>query len=169
LGCHFYYLAAMTLHIHYQKNKVIQALRYHFLSRSEIKVMLIAVNIFAIISAALFFFKQISPFAFLVSSFLWFMLMITFWFVLPYMIYSRSATFKDEISITFRADDLLLETGRGYTYWGYDKFKYYMESPLFFHLYINDKSFFLVPKDACTAESDTADVRKVLDEKIGRR
>jgi Na+/H+ antiporter NhaA len=60
----------------YNKPKVIQALRYHFISRREIKLLMIFVNVFAIASAALFYFKQISALAFLVSSLLWFVLMI---------------------------------------------------------------------------------------------
>ena len=38
----------------YNKGKVIQALRYHFITRKEIKGMMILVNVFAIVSAALF-------------------------------------------------------------------------------------------------------------------
>ncbi|MEP6712165.1 MAG: YcxB family protein, partial [Ferruginibacter sp.] len=59
----------------YNKGKVIQALRYHFISRPEIKIMMILVNVFAIFSAALYFFKLIKPMPFLVSSMLWFFLM----------------------------------------------------------------------------------------------
>ena len=95
----------------YNKAKVIQALRYHFITRPEIKVMMILVNVFAIVSAALFFFRKISPLAFLISSVLWFFLMIVFWFWLPRMIYRRSGTFKDRFqailsSGEFRIDGL---------------------------------------------------------------
>ncbi|MEI2748544.1 MAG: hypothetical protein V9E88_07290 [Ferruginibacter sp.] len=79
----------------YYKPKVIQALRYHFISRKEIKVMMVLVNVFAILSAALFFFKKISPLAFLLSSMLWFVMMILFWMILPRIIYRRSSTFQD--------------------------------------------------------------------------
>ena len=86
-----YYLCRMTSQFFtYNKQKVIQALRYHFISRREIKVMIILVNVFAILSAGLFYFKKISPFAFLISSVLWFSLMIIFWFLLPYMVYKRA-------------------------------------------------------------------------------
>jgi signal transduction histidine kinase len=159
----------MKVSIVYDKSKVLQALRYHFISRSEVKVLLIVVNVFALISAGLFAFKMIRPFPFLISSMLWFVLMLTFWFWLPRIIYSRSATFKDEIDLTFRSEDILLETSRGYTTWAYNRFSYYMESPFFFHLYINDKSFFLVPKDACVGEADTIQVRQLLQEKVGRK
>lgn len=159
----------MKIHIRYDRNKTLQALRYHFVSRGEIKILLIVVNVFAILSAALFAFKVIRPFPFLISSLLWFLLMLTFWFWLPRIIYRRSQTFKDKIDLSLRSDDILLETDRGYTTWDYQRFQYYIESPFFFHLYINDKSFFLIPKDACTGDADTIEVRKRLDEKIGRK
>ncbi|MES2847870.1 MAG: YcxB family protein, partial [Bacteroidota bacterium] len=63
----------------YEKQKVVQALRYHFISRREIKFMIILVNVFAIVSAALFFTKKISPLAFLISSLLWIAMMMAFW------------------------------------------------------------------------------------------
>ena len=131
--------------------------------------MLVLVNVFAIVSALLYGFKKIEAMPLLVSSFLWFTLMLTFWFVLPRMIYSRSSTFADVIDLRFRAEDILLETSRGHTNWGYQKFQFYMESPHFFHLYINDKSFFLIPKEACVGEADTIAVRHLLNERIGRK
>jgi len=159
----------MKIHISYDKPKVIQALRYHFVSRKEIRILLIAVNIFAVLSAILFYSKKISPLAFMVASFLWFMLMLTFWFWLPRTIYKRSATFREEIDMDFQDRGILLQTSRGVADWAYNKFQYFIESPNFFHLYINDKSFFLVPKDACVEETDTVEVRKLLIEKIGRK
>lgn len=159
----------MKVSIVYDKAKTQQALRYHFISRSEAKVLLILVNVFALFSAALYAFGVIRPFPFLISSLLWFLLMLTFWFWLPRIIFNRSATFKDEIDLTFKEEGLLLETQRGYTTWAYSKFRHYIESPYFFHLYIDDKTFFLIPKEACTGDADTVLVRKRLDEKIGRK
>jgi urea transporter len=77
----------MTIHFSYNKGQVLQALRYHFISRPEIRVMIIVVNAFALLSAALFYFKKITPLAHLVSSTLWFVLMITIWFLLPLTVY----------------------------------------------------------------------------------
>ena len=42
----------------YEKAKVIQALRYHFITRKEIKVFMVVVNLFALISAAYFSLKK---------------------------------------------------------------------------------------------------------------
>ena len=159
----------MTVHVKYEKNKVLQALRYHFISRPEIKVLLILVNVFAILSAILMAFKLIRPFPFLISSFLWFLLMITFWFLLPLIVYRRTSTFKEKVDVTFRESDILLETEQGYANWAFNKFRYFIETPHFFHLYINDKSFFLLPKACCTDDAGIPDVRDVLNNKIGKK
>ena len=159
----------MTVHVIYDKSKVLQALRYHFISRMEIKLLLILVNVFAIFSAVLVALKLIRPFPFLISSFMWFILMITFWYLLPAMVYKRNTTFKEQVDVTFREADILLETNQGYTNWAYKKFQYYLETPHFFHLYINDKSFFLLPKANCIGNADTVLVRAQLDNKIGKK
>jgi hypothetical protein len=78
----------MTIHFTYDKRQVLQALRYHFISRPEIRIMIIVVNVFALLSAALFYFKKITPLAMLTGSTLWFVLMITFWFLLPSTVYN---------------------------------------------------------------------------------
>jgi len=149
----------------YNKGKVIQALRYHFITRPEIKAMMILVNIFAIVSAVLFFMKKISPMAFLVSSILWFSLMIIFWYLLPVTIYKRSTTFKDRFKATLGKEEFTIENERGSRSWPWNSFSTSMESPHFFHLYFNARSFFIVPKEAFPEEEVQA-ARKVLATKI---
>jgi hypothetical protein len=149
----------------YNKAKVIQALRYHFITRREIKTMIILVNVFAIFSAFLFFFKKISPLAFLVSSLLWFTLMITFWFILPNSIYKKAATFKDGFKVSLEDQHLFLENERGSKSWPWTAFSTLIESPHFFHLYFDSRSFFLIPKSAFEGD-DLQDARKYLRNKI---
>lgn len=149
----------------YNKGKVIQALRYHFITRKEIKIMMIAVNVFAILAAALFFLKKISPLAFLLSSVLWFTLMIAFWYLLPIIIYKKSGTFKDTFKATLSKDDFIIENERGSRKWPWAAFSTTMESPHFFHLYFDSRSFFIVPKDAFASE-EVKDARKILVSKI---
>jgi len=38
----------MTIQFGYDKGQVMQALRYHFISRPEIRIMIIVVNVFAL-------------------------------------------------------------------------------------------------------------------------
>ncbi len=138
----------MDISFSYNKKQVIQALRYHFLARSEIRILMVLVNVFAIFSAALFYFKKVSPVAFLVSSVLWVGLMLTFWFILPGIVYRRATTFQDAFKMIFNEHGVRLENERGYTDWNWEKFSNYYESPNFIHLYFDSKSFFLVPKEA---------------------
>ena len=151
----------------YDKRKVIQALRYHFITRKEIKVMLVLVNVFAIVSAALFFMRKISPLAFLISSVLWFILMIVFWFSLPNMIYRKAATFKDRFRAILSDKDFRIENDRGGRSWEWREFSTWIESPHFFHLYFNSRSFFIVPKEGFEGD-DVHEARKILKEKIAR-
>lgn len=150
----------------YNKGKVLQALRYHFITRKEIRVMMILVNVFAIVSASLYFMHKISPIAFLVSSVLWFSLMIAFWFVLPNMIYKKAATFKDHFKVSLQDQHLFLENERGSKSWPWNVFSSMIESPHFFHLYFDSRSFFLIPKEAFEGD-DLYEARKIFKSKIG--
>ncbi|MEQ1554428.1 MAG: YcxB family protein [Ferruginibacter sp.] len=149
----------------YNKPKVIQALRFHFMGRPEIKILMVLVNIFAIASAALFFFEKISPLAFLISSFLWFFLMILFWFVLPQIIYKQSTTFKDSIRAVLGKEQFAIENATAHKGWDWNSFSTWMESPHFFHLYFNPRSFFIVPKDAFEGDNEH-EARRIFSEKI---
>lgn len=163
------YLCRMTSQFFtYDKGKVIQALRYHFITRREIRIMMILVNVFALLSAGLFFFKKISPLAFLVSSLMWFMLMITFWFLLPYMVYRKADTFKDRFRAKLSDDEFRIENDRGGRSWNWSEFSTWIESPHFFHLYFNSRSFFIVPKDAFEGDM-VHEARNMLRDKIGKK
>ena len=140
----------------YDKQKTIQALRYHFISRREIKVMMILVNVFALFSAALFFFKKISPVAFLLSSFLWMLMMILFWFLLPRIVYRKSGLFRERVKLTLDNSDLSLQVNESSRSFPWDSFSDWMETPHFFHLYFNSRAFFLIPKDAFEEKVDEA-------------
>lgn len=152
----------------YDKKKVIQALRYHFISRSEIKILMILVNVFAIVSAVLFYLKKIRPEPFLLGSVIWLMMMVSVWYLLPYTIYRKASTFKDAFKIDFGETGVHLENPKGYVDWQWNRFSHWMETPHFFHLYFDAKSFFLVPKDDIKDDS-RHELRKLLNQKIGER
>jgi YcxB-like protein len=159
----------MTVQFAYDKKQVIQALRYHFLMRPEIKVLLILVNVFAIASAILFSFKKIQALSFLVFSLLWFFLMLVIWRLLPGSIYRKSMTFQDHFIMHFQDDAVVLETEKGSKGWYWNKFSHFVESPYFFHLYFDARSFFLVPKDSFDGITELQEVRSMLREKIGKK
>lgn len=156
----------MTISFSYDKKQVIQALRYHFLTRIEIRILLILVNVFAIGSAILFYFSIIQPLSFLFFSVLWFLLMIVIWRILPRSIYRRSKTFQDHFSMDFDENHVTLRTELGQKAWPWARFSKFVESPYFFHLYFDSRSFFLVPTDAFKDLEEKQEARRLLKSKI---
>ena len=148
---------------------VIQALRYHFISRPEVKILLIVVNVFAVIAATLFFLKKVSAVAFLLSSLLWMLLMVAFWNILPNTVYKKAETFKQSFRLIFGEAGIKLETERGFTEWEWKNFSTWFESPNFIHLYFDSRSFFLIPKYAFLDEDAIITFRKLLKEKIVKK
>lgn len=127
--------------------------------------MMILVNVYAILSAALFYFKEISPLAFLLSSALWFILMILFWFLLPTIIYRKARVFKDRLRATLTGSYFEIENEKGSRNWEWPEFSTWIESPHFFHLYFNSRSFFIIPKDAFEGD-EVHEARKIFSQKI---
>jgi hypothetical protein len=157
----------MTIYFGYEKAQVLQALRYHFISRYEIRVMLILVNVFALVSITLYALGKILPMAFFVGSSLWIVLMISFWFILPGMVYRRAITFKHNFSMSFEEDGFTLgHEGGGSRTWPWKALKNFIESPHFFHLYFDSRSFFLVPKAGCKDSDEVFELRKLLKQKV---
>lgn len=130
--------------------------------------MIIVVNVFALISAALFAFKKVTPLAFLVSSFVWIMIMLAFWWLLPATIYKRSATFKDKFTVSLEENHFFISNGHGSSKsWAWREFSEMIETPNFFHLYFNPRSFFLLPKDSFSDSDQLHEARQLLRNKIG--
>ena len=156
----------MTIYFGYDKRQVIQALRYHFISKPEIRIMLILVNVFAIVSFTLYLFKKITPMAFLVGSFLWVVLMVSFWYILPGLVYRRAITFKHNFSMNFNDNGFSLDHERGSKTWPWTALKTFMESPHFFHLYFDSRSFLLVPKNGCKDTDEVFELRQLIKSKV---
>lgn len=156
----------MTIHFNYEKGQVLQALRYHFISRPEIRIMIIIVNVFTLASVILYALHKITPLAFLVGSLLWIVLMISFWFVLPYTVYRRAETFRHKFSIHFEDDKFTLLHENGSRSWTWNQLSHYLESPHFFHLYYDTRSFFLVPKSGMSNSDEIYELRQLLKSKV---
>ncbi len=157
----------MTIYFGYQKAQVMQALRFHFISRREIKLMIILVNVFAIVSIVLYLAKIIQPLSFLLGSFLWVVLMVSFWFIFPMVAYRKTAMFKHEFSMTFTDDGFTLAHEKGSSKsWPWTALKNYLETPHFFHLYFNNVSFFLVPKSGCKDRDEVHELRTLIKSKV---
>lgn len=156
----------MQIQIDYKKGQVLQALRYHFISKREIKLMIIFVNVFALFAAVLFAYKKVTPLAFLISSFVWLMIMLAFWWWLPATIYRKSATFKNHFDVTLQENHFSIGNERGNKTWAWREFSEMIETPNFFHLYFSPRSFFLLPKDAFSDSDQLHEARALLKSKI---
>lgn len=156
----------MTIEFNYNKKQVLRALRYHFFSKKDVRILLLVVNGFALASALLFYFKTVTPLAFLISSFLWITLMLSFWWILPLKIYRSSNTFREHLTISFRSDDMLITHSGGEKLWPYSSFRSMKETPDFFYLYVDERSFFLIPQDAFEVVEDSKSLRELLRKKI---
>jgi len=136
----------MPVLIQYQKSQVIQGLRYHFIKQPEIKGLMLFVNVYAIITAVLLFNKKIRPELFLVGSMLWIILMVFFWFLLPWLFYRKTNMFKQDWQFNYDNNGASLESDSGRAEWAWSDVTRFFESPLFFHVYFAPKSFFILPK-----------------------
>lgn len=157
----------MTISFNYNKKQVIQALRYHFISKIEMKVMVILVNAFAILSLVLYSMDLITPVAFLTYAALWILLMISIWFILPIVVYRRAVTFQHRFTMYFDEADFTLEHEKKKRSWPYSNLSTLKETPNFFHLYFDPRSFLLVPKDAFSSLEEMQSFRTFIKRKLG--
>ena len=65
----------------------------------------------------------------------------------------------------FLDEQMFLENDRGSKGWPWTSFSTFMESPHFFHMYFDSRSFFLIPKEAFEGDA-VIEARKILKEKI---
>ena len=142
----------MQFSFNYSKNKVIQALRYHFIKQNEIRILVVVVNVFTIISAILFATGKIQPQPFFIGTLIWLLVLIGVWYVLPYSIYAKTEMFKRDFIAHINEFNLLLETEQGTASFEWKKFTKWFETEHFFHLYLDSKSFFLIPKNNLSDE-----------------
>jgi hypothetical protein len=131
--------------------------------------MIILVNVFALFAAVLYGFKLISPLPFLMSSVLWISMMGAFWIWLPALIYRKSKTFQDEFKAIVDPQHFFIETESGRKSWAWREFDNYYETPGFFHLYFDGKTFFLIPKTAFSSESDLDEARRIFKDCIVKK
>ena len=145
---------------------MLDGLRGHFFGRPEIRIMAIIINVFAILSAVLFYLKKIQALPFLLFSLLWVILWISIRRLLPLSIYKRSATFQDTFTLTLEGQGILLQTKRGTQLWAWNDFSGFKETAYFFHVYFNSRSFFMIPKDSFKDITEIQEARKLLKERI---
>ena len=156
----------MTVQFGYNKKEVIDGLRGHFIGRAEIRILSIAINVFAIVSFILFAMGKIPYLPFLIFAVLWFSLIVSIRWLLPLSIYKKSATFKDNFVLSLTDQGVLLKTKKGNQLWRWEDFSGFKETIYFFHVYFNSSSFFMIPKDAFKDITEIQAARKLLKERI---
>ena len=129
---------------------------------------MILVNVFALLAGILYGFKLIKPLPFLMSSVLWLSMMVAYWIWLPALIYRKSKTFKDSFEVTISPQHFFIQTASGTKTWAWREFSSYYETPGFFHLYFDNKSFFLIPKDAFAGQEELDEAREIFRTNISR-
>ena len=66
----------------------------------------------------------------------------------------------------FEEEGFSLSNERGSKQWSWKALSAFMESPNFFHLYFDSRSFFLVPKNGFTDRDSIYEMRQLLKVKV---
>jgi hypothetical protein len=148
----------MHLEFSYNKEEVLNALRYHFMQRGEVKVFRNTLFILLAFTLAGYAFKVVTIGALIGIAAMITLIIIAFWFLLPVSIYNKAATFKDDIHLKYSEEGITISTRNSdhqrLLSWG--TFTKFVEAKNFFFLYRGKKNFFLVP----TSAFKTADAQK---------
>ncbi|HRG92914.1 MAG TPA: YcxB family protein, partial [Chitinophagaceae bacterium] len=78
----------------------------------------------------------------------------------------RAVTFKHSFSMDFEEDGFTLRHDRGQKNWAWNALSHYVESPHFFHLYYDNRSFLLVPKSGCRDSDEVHELRMLIKSKV---
>jgi len=69
----------------------------------------------------------------------------------------------------FEDEGFSVGTSRGSKAWSWKALSTFMESPNFFHLYFDSRSFFLLPKDVFHSSDELQQARLLMREKIQKK
>lgn len=143
------------VHFKYDKAEVINALRIHFLSRKETKILKILCGVLFLF-ALWGYWTSIVSYGLLLGVFVVIVLLsIIFWYVLPASIYRKARTFHEpSIRLEYNGDGMAIGTQAGARHLSWQSFHRVLETSEFFYLYRNSNSFFLIPTKAFSDEND---------------
>lgn len=152
----------MHIQFRYNREDVINALRFHFMQRGEIKVFrnTFAILLLATIAGYVFRLVNVSALVGIIAMVL--LICCVFWFMLPISIYNKSLTFKENIRLGYNEEGLMIGTAMGERPQSWNSFSQIVETPTFFFLYRDKKSFFLVPVDAFETDEAIGSFRSLL-------
>jgi len=158
----------MHLEFSYNKEEVLNALRYHFMQRGEIKVF--RNTLFTLLAFALagYAFKIVTIGALIGIAGMVLLIGIAFWFLLPVSIYNKAATFKDDIHLKYSEEGIIISTrtSEHQRLLSWSTFTRVVEAKNFFFLYRGKKNFFLVPTSAFQSEDAQKEFSQLANKKI---
>ena len=158
----------MHVEFSYNKEDVLNALRYHFMQRGEIKVYRNTLIILLLVTLTGFFLNLVTPNALIGIIAMVALVVWAFWYLLPVSTYNKAATFKDEIRLRYSDEGLLISTriSNHQRQLSWNNFTQVVETPKFFFLYRDKKSFLLIPTSAFESEAARNKFSDLVKEKI---
>lgn len=135
----------MDLNFQYEKADVLQALRFHFMRRKEIKVFRVILIWLGLLALLAFSLRFIEGSELLALILMLIVLAVVFWYVLPLSIYAKTKTFQDSIRLVPTHEGLTIRTQFADRQLPWRGIQEVVETKDFFLLYRNTQSFFLVP------------------------
>jgi hypothetical protein len=84
------------------------------------------------------------------------------------MVYKSTRTFKDHFIATIDEGGLKLFNDNGSSQWTWEQFSKWVESPHFFFFYLEERSFFIIPKEAFPAEN-WRELRELFSNQINKK
>ena len=159
----------LEFRVAYHKSEVLQALRYHFIRKSEVRVMIVLINVFALLSMGLFATGLASPLPFLTGTALWLFLMLAIWTGMPAAVYRRNRTFRDSFIVRLEDSHLFLKREGGSRTWAWREFSHYYETPGFFHLCFGEQGFLLLPKASIPGPEGVSQARRIIGAVVPKR
>lgn len=158
----------MHLEFSYNKEEVLNALRYHFLQLGEIKVFRNTLFVLLAFTMAGFAFNIVTVGALIGIVGMIVLIITVFWFLLPVSIYNKAATFKDDIHLKYSEEGIIISTrtSEQQRLLSWSTFTKVVEAKNFFFLYRGKKNFFLVPTSAFKSQDAHQEFSRLAKDKI---
>ncbi|MHB1921163.1 MAG: YcxB family protein [Chitinophagaceae bacterium] len=156
----------LTLQFNYDKKEVIGALRYHFLNRGEIGVLRWTLLIFFLLTLIGNFFHLVQLPVVIAVLLMVCLLFLIFWYLLPFSIFNKSATFQESIHLSAKEDYLSIGTRFSERRVAWTSFIRVVQTRDFLFLYRDKKTFFLIPVNGWKDEQEFTDFYQLLRRKI---
>ena len=158
----------MHLEFSYNKEEVLNALRYHFLQRGEIKVFRTTLFILLTFTLVGFSYRLVTVGALIGILGMSVVIGLVFWYMLPVSVYNKAATFQDDIRLNYSEDGIVIATRKSDVRkeLSWHAFTQVVKAKNFFFLYKGKKDFFLVPTSAFKTELEQREFERLAKKNI---